>query len=380
MPFFPYWRLSSYYFFYFAFIGVFMPYFGLYLQSLSFSAWDIGVLMSQMQLMRLFGPYLWGMLSDRLGHRVVIIRITALVTLLVFSGLFFAHSFEALLVALALHSFFWVATLPLVETLTFEHLHENSARYSRVRLWGSVGFVVAVLGAGALLDYFPVSSLLWVCVAILAGIVLCSLLVPEAPIRPHIDEHLPIGDILRQPQVKAFLAACFLMTAAHGALNVFYSIYLASHGYSTSVVGGLWSLGVLAEIVVFFFMSRVMQRCSLRFILLASFVAAVVRFAMIGWGVDSMAVLLLTQLMHGLTFGAFHSASIATVNRWFPGRARSRGQALYASVSFGAGGLVGGLASGWSWDALGAELTFGLGSGFALVGLILVAIWFPKKL
>jgi len=380
MLFFPYWRLSSYYFFYFAFIGVFMPYFGLYLQSLSFSAWDIGVLMSQMQLMRLFGPYLWGMLSDRLGHRVVIIRITAFVTLLVFSGLFFAHSFEALLVALAVHSFFWVATLPLVETLTFEHLHENPARYSRVRLWGSVGFVVAVMGTGALLDYYPVSSLLWVCVAVLVGIAVCSLLVPEAPTRPHAAEQLPIGDILRQPQVKAFLAACFLMTAAHGALNIFYSIYLASHGYSNSVVGGLWSLGVLAEIVVFFFMSRVMQRCSLRGILLASFVAAVVRFATIGWGVDSMAVLLLTQLMHGLTFGAFHSASIATVNRWFPGRARSRGQALYASVSFGAGGLVGGLVSGWSWDVLGAELTFGLGSVFALIGLVLVVLWFPRKL
>ena len=375
MHLFPYWRLSSYYFFYFAFIGVFMPYFGLYLQSLSFSAWDIGVLMSQMQLMRLFGPYLWGVLSDRLGHRVVIIRLTGFVTLIVFSALFFARSFEALLVVLALHSFFWVATLPLLETLTFEHLRENPARYSRVRLWGSVGYIVAVFGTGALLDHFPVSSLLWASVAVLASIALCSLRIPEAPVRPHLDELLPIANILRQPHVQAFLAACVLMTAAHGALNIFYSIYLSDHGYSTSAIGGLLSLGVLAEIAVFYFMSRAMQRFSLRAILMLSFAAAVVRFAMIGWGVDFLAVLLVTQLMHGLTFGAFHSASMATVNLWFPGRARSRGQALYASVSFGAGGLVGGLVSGWSWDALGAELTFVLGSVFALVGLILVAVW-----
>jgi PPP family 3-phenylpropionic acid transporter len=100
-----------------------------------------------------------------------------------------------------------------------------------------------------------------------------------------------------------------------------------------------------------------------------------VRFALMGWGVDSLAVLLVAQLMHGLTFGAFHSASIAAVNLWFPGRARSRGQALYASVSFGAGGLLGGLVSGWSWEGLGAELTFVLGSVFALIGLILVAVW-----
>ncbi|MEI7612028.1 MAG: MFS transporter [Betaproteobacteria bacterium] len=372
----PYWRLSSYYFFYFAFIGVFMPFFGLYLQSLSFSAWDIGVLLSQMQLMRLVGPYCWGVLSDRLGQRVKIIRLTGLVTLLVFSGLFFAHSFTALLVALAIHSFFWVATLPLVETLTFEHLRENPARYSRIRLWGSVGFVVAVLGTGVLLDYFPIVSLLWVSVAILAGIALCSLLIPEAPVRPHLDDDpLPIADILRQTHVKAFFVACFLMTAAHGALNIFYSIFLSGHGYSKAVVGGLWSLGVLAEIVVFFFMSRLMQRFSVRVILLASFTAAVLRFALIGWGVDSLLVLILTQLMHGLTFGAFHSASIAAVNAWFPGRTRSRGQALYASVSFGAGGLLGGLVSGWAWDQLGAELTFVLGSVYALLGLILVAGW-----
>ena len=375
MHLFPYWRLSSYYFFYFAFIGVFMPYFGLYLQSLSFSAWDIGVLMSQMQLMRLFGPYLWGELSDSLGHRVRIVRVSGLFTLLTFSGLFFIHSFEAFFVVLAAHSFFWVATLPLVESLTFEHLRDNPVRYSRVRLWGSVGFVLAVFGTGAMLDFLPLNSLLWASLAVLTGIVFSSLLLPEAPAREHANDALPIGGILRQPKVRALLAACFFMSAAHAALNIFYSIFLSDHGYSKSVVGGLWSLGVVAEIVVFFFMSRLMQRFSLRAILLASFAAAVLRFATIGCYVDSLLVLLLAQLLHGLTFGAFHSASIAAVNVWFPGRTRSRGQALYASVSFGAGGLLGGLTSGWAWDHLGAATTFVLGSFYALLGLILVAVW-----
>jgi MFS family permease len=74
----PYWRLSGYYFFYFAFIGAFSPYFGLYLQSLSFSAWDIGLLMSQMQLMRLCAPYLWGALADHLAQRMAVVRLAAL--------------------------------------------------------------------------------------------------------------------------------------------------------------------------------------------------------------------------------------------------------------------------------------------------------------
>ena len=375
----PYWRLSSYYFFYFAFIGVFTPYFGLYLQSLEFSAWDISVLMTQMQLMRLIGPYFWSALVDRFGHRMPVIRLTGLATLLVFGIFFFASRFEVLLVALGLFSFFWVAALPLVETLTFDHLRENPARYSRIRLWGSIGFILAVLAVGALLDHWPLSSLLWAILLSLAGIMLCGLSIPEAAAAHGHDAHPPVARILRQPRVRALLAACFAMSAAHGALHIFYSIFLSAHGYSKSLVGGLWTLGVLAEIAVFLGMAQVMRRVSLRQILLVSFAAAAVRFVAIGYAVDHVAILVLAQLLHGLTFGAFHAAAIAAINRWFPGNTRSRGQALYSSLSFGAGGLVGGLISGLAWDRLGGGLTFSLGTLFALVGLVVVAIWVFDK-
>ncbi len=375
----PYWRLSSYYFFYFAFIGVFTPYFGLYLQSLEFSAWDISVLMTQMQLMRLVGPYFWSALVDRFGHRMPVIRLTGLVTLLVFGIFFFASRFEVLLIALGLFSFFWVAALPLVETLTFDHLRENPARYSRIRLWGSIGFIVAVLAVGALLDHWPLPSLLWAILFSLAGIMLCGLSLPEAAAAPGHEVHPPVARILRQPRVRALLTACFSMSAAHGALHIFYSIFLSAHGYSKSFVGGLWTLGVLAEIAVFVGMAHIMRRVSLRQILLVSFAAAAVRFVAIGYAVDYVAVLVLAQLLHGLTFGAFHAAAIAAINRWFPGNTRARGQALYSSLSFGAGGLVGGLVSGLVWDRLGGGLTFSLGTLFALIGLVVVAFWVFDK-
>jgi PPP family 3-phenylpropionic acid transporter len=371
----PYLRLSGYYFFYFAFIGVFSPYFGLYLQSLSFSAWDIGLLMSQMQLMRLCGPYLWGALADRLTRRLPIVRLAGLISLIGFSAFFFVRSFEAVLLAMAALAFFWSAALPLVETVTFDHLREASGRYSRIRVWGSIGFIVAVLGTGTLLDHLPVSTVLWVSVVMLVGILLCALLVPEAPVQPHDEAHLPVAEILRQPRVKALLASCFVMSAAHGALYVFYSIYLTAHGYSASLVGGLWALGVVAEIGVFFLMPRLLSRFGLRAILLASFAAAVVRFLTIAWGVEWLALIVFAQLLHGMTFGAYHAAAIAAVNRWFPGRCQARGQALYSSLSFGAGGLLGGLLSGWTWDAFGAAPTYTLSAVFALLGLILIAVW-----
>ena len=371
----PYWRLSGYYFFYFAFIGAFSPYFGLYLQSLSFSAWDIGLLMSQMQLMRMFGPYLWGWLADRFGHRLHIIRLAGLIALAGFTAFFWLDKLPGMLLAMAALAFFWSAALPLVETLTFDHLREDSGRYSRIRLWGSIGFIAAVMGTGALLDRQPPLAVLWVCWLVLLGTLVVALLVPEASARLALREAPSIGSILRLPHVRALMAACFAMSAAHGAFYVFYSIHLSGHGYSKFEVGELWSLGVVAEIVVFMFMARLAKRFSLRSILLASFAAAVLRFLLMGWCVESPLMMILVQLLHGLTFGAHHASAIAAVNLWFPGRAQGRGQALYSSLSFGAGGLLGALISGRAWDSWGAGWVFSLASLFALAGFLLVWFW-----
>jgi len=371
----PYWRLAGYYFCHFAFVGVFQPYFGLYLQFLQLSSWEIGLILSQMALMRVFSPGIWGWLADRLHVRIALVRVAALVSLLVFNLFFFAQTLWPLLGAMALLAFFWSAALPLMETLVFDHLRQEPARYSRIRVWGSIGYIVTVLLTGALLDVWSPVSVLWISLLLMGGILLFALLVPESPSTPHHVDTPPVSAILRQPRVRALLGACFLMSAAHGALYVFYSIYLSSHGYAKTLVGSLWFLGVLAEIGVFFYMARLLRRYSLRHILLASFAAAVLRFLLIGWCIDLLPILILAQLLHGLTFGAYHAAAIAAVSRWFPGRCMARGQALYSSLSFGAGGLIGGLVSGWAWDEWGSAVTFGLGSLFAVAGLILVFCW-----
>lgn len=368
----PYWRLSAYYFFYFAFIGAFSPYFTLYLQSLQFPAWDIGVLMSLMQVMRLLAPNLWGWLADRLGAKTPIVRGAALMSLAGFSCFFFAEGFAGFFAGMALLAFFWSAALPLVEALTFTHLGAQASRYGSIRLWGSVGFIVAVLGLGWLLDRLPLSAMLWASLALLGGILACAMTLPEKREPRHETDRLPIGDILRRREVRALFAACFCMAAAHGALYVFYSIYLVGRGYGTTTVGFLWTLGVVAEIVVFLYLPRLFHVFSLRAILLFSFACACVLFLLIGWCVDWLLLILVAQLLHAATFGAYHAAAVAAVNRWFAGRHQARGQALYGSISFGAGGMLGGLLSGWSWEALGAELTYTVSAAFALVGMAIL--------
>lgn len=374
----PYWRLSAYYFCYFAFVGAFSPYFTLYLKALSFSATDIAVLMSLMQVMRVLAPNLWGWLAEHLGVRLPIVRLSALMSLAGFSVFFFTDSFAGIFLGMALMSFFWSASLPLIESVTFAHLGTQGHRYGSVRAWGSVGFIVAVIGLGVVLDWLPIMAVLWGTASVLASIFLCSLAVPEA-VRPLAHSaSASLGDTLRRPEVKALLGACFLMSAAHGAFYVFFSILLVDHGYGKAMVGGLWALGVVSEILVFMFMPRLMRHYSLRAILLFAFSCAVLRFALTGWGVASAALVAFAQVLHGATFGAYHAAAIAAVNRWFAGRLQARGQALYGSLSFGAGGMLGGLVSGLGWETIGPAWTFTLGSGFALAGLLwLVWGWQP---
>lgn len=376
----PYWRLSAYYFAYFAFVGAFSPYFTLYLQSLKLSAADIAILMSLMQVMRVLAPSLWGWLAERLGLRLPVVRASALLSLAGFSIFFVTDSFAGLFFAMALMSFFWSAALPLMESVTFAHLGEEGHRYGKIRVWGSVGFVVTVLLLGHVLDVLRVSALLWVIAAVLAGILCCALLVPEAPVAGGQREQVCLRETLMRPEVRALLGSCFLMAAAHGALYVFYSIYLVDQGYSKGLVGWMWTLGVLAEIVVFMSMARIARRWSMRAVLLCSFAVAVLRFVLIGWGVSSLPVLVLAQLLHGVTFGAYHAAAIAMVNQWFPGRLQPQGQALYGSLSFGAGGMLGGLVSGYTWDVLGATWTYTLGAGFALLGFVWLYRGWPARI
>ena len=366
-------RLGAFYFAYFAFVGGFAPYFSLYLQSLSMSAVQIGTLLSLMQLMRIFAPNVWAGLADRSGARMVLLRVALAACALAWCGLFFVFSFWGLFAVLCFVSFFSSAAYPLAEALTFAHLKDDLGRYGQLRVWGSLGFIAAVLGVGAVLDAQPVGILTGILLAPLLAALAVGATLHDSAAEPRLGSDQSVWPLLRRPRVAALFAACFLMSVAHGPLYTFYSIYLAGAGYGKSVIGALWSLGVIAEIGVFMLMLRLLKRFSPASILMASFACAVARFAAIGWGVEWMAVLVIAQLLHAATFGAYHAAALGLVNQWFRGGQRVRGQAMYTSLSFGAGGMVGGMASGLAWDTLGPGWTFTAASACAALGLILVA-------
>jgi len=375
----PYWRLSGFYFFYFAFVGAVSPFWGLYLRALAFNAFQIGVLMSLLQVMRIFAPNIWGHMADRSGRRSAIVQLAAVGSVLAFCGVFFGSSFWWMFAVMAALSFFWSASLPLVEAMTLSHLGERIDAYGRIRLWGSIGFIVMVVGLGYAFDHVSIAWLPWAVLVVMLGIAAFARVIPEAEILAHPGDHHSIVDIVKRPEVASLLAACLLMAATHGPYYTFYSIYLVDHGYGKSTVGWLWALGVLCEIGIFLIIPRIFARVSPRRLILASFGLAVLRFLLIAWGVETSWVVWGAQTLHAFTFGTYHAAAVALIHRHFRGRHQARGQALYTSLSYGVGGTLGGLVSGVTWDRLGADWTFTLAAGSAALAWAVYARWGRTK-
>lgn len=370
----PYWRLSGFYFFYFAFVGAMAPYWALYLHSLEFNAFQIGILMAPLHVMRMFAPNIWGHIADRTGKRVAIVQFAAVISLVSFVGVFLGNGFWWLLAVMSFISFFWSASLPLVEATTLSHLKDRTDRYGNIRLWGSVGFILVVVGLGWLLDHAEVRALLWVVLGLLVGIVLFARFIPEAEIATLETEHTPLGDVLRRPTVAALLAAAILMAAAHGPYYTFFTLYLVDAGYGKTVAGWLWALGVVCEVGVFLVMPRILKRVAAETVVLVTLAAAALRFLLIAWWVDVMPVLLVAQFLHALTFAAYHAAAIGLVHRHFRGRNQARGQALYNSLAFGLGGTVGTLYAGAVWQQAGGAFTFSVAAACAGVAALVFAM------
>src|SRR3989338_3808660 len=155
------WRIAGFYFFYYAFVGMFAPYWSLYLRSIHFDAIEIAILMSVQPVMRMIAPNLWGWLADRTGKRLLVVQIAATLSTFFYLGVFVTTSFWGMLLVLALMGFFWSASIPLVEAVTFTWLGKRVARYGRIRSWGSVGFIIALVGLGFAFDYIAIHWLLW---------------------------------------------------------------------------------------------------------------------------------------------------------------------------------------------------------------------------
>lgn len=375
----PYWRLSSFYFCYFATLGAFLPFWSLYLKHIGFNAEQIGELTAMLVATKIVSPHLWGWLADRSGRGLRLIRITALLSLLAFTGFVYRHDYQWIATVTVCFSLFWNATLPQFEAVTLLHLQPQPQLYSRIRLWGSVGFIAAVLGIGRFLDDFVIDYLPLLIAALLSLNWLVALITPEAITRREKTIKPSLTGLLLKPEILAFFNVYMLLQVAHGPYYAFYSLYLQQHNYNASDTGLLWALGVCAEIAIFLGMYRMLKLFSLRGMLLGSLLLSSLRWLVIAYAADWPALIIAAQLLHAASFGVTHVVAMQLLQDYFGNGHQSKAQALYSSISFGLGGMIGSYYSGRLWDLIGGSEVFAMAAWMCGLALLIALIGVGRR-
>jgi PPP family 3-phenylpropionic acid transporter len=292
------------------------------------------------------------------------------------------HSLLSLAVIIFCYSFFWNAVLAQFEAVTLVHLGKKAERYSRIRLWGSIGFIVAVASFGWLFDRVSIAFFPVVVTFALLSIFFSSCIVQDPVLaEAHSDHRLENARFwqrVRQPSVAIFFCVCFLMVLSHGSYYTFFSLLMERYQHSHTVIGLLWSLGVVAEVILFWYMPRLLPVCGVRNLLLLCLSLTVVRWLLLAVFPQSMETMLFAQCLHAFSFAGFHAGAIETVRRLFPIQQSGKAQAFYSAVGYGGGNALGALSSGAVWQ-FGAFWPFFMSALVCSLAVFLVWRYLPSK-
>ena len=360
----PYWRLSSFYFWYYAVIGAFTPYIAQWLHDRGVDALAISAMLALWYATRTVAPALWSAWAVPSPHPLRWLRGGALASGVLFAGFLIDGPAWVLFATMLCFSFFFNAIMPQFEALTLDTLGARRADYSRVRVWGSIGFIAVTTIYGWILERQGTHWLPAMMLPLFAATAIASF-ANRAPAVHHAhDEPLPSGwgPVLRRPGVATFIAVVMLTQIGFGPYYVFFTLHLSAQGHGTDTIGGLWALGVLAEILIFLFAPNLLRRFRVQHLLLACLAATVLRWGATAVFADALWVLVPMQLLHALSFGAFHACCMQLVTVYFPGRLSGHGQALLYGLGSGAGGVIGSIAAGAAWKTGGGLAAFAFGA------------------
>jgi len=362
--------LAGFYFLYFASVGIVLPFLPAYFRSLSLSATQVGVLLGLSPAISLLAPHLWGYLADRTGRAARVLTGLTLGAALAFGLVSTARTFPALVATMALYACFASSFTPLMDTLTLHHVARTGDTFARVRLFGSVGFIMSTVLFGLFASGVD-QAVVRVPLVLLSALAAWSLLLKDSTAPGRRLHPLAGLRLLRHADLRWLLAGTSLHWLACAPFHGTFSIHVMELGLSPTVVGLVAGLGVLAEVGVMAFYPRLTGSWTPRQVLAFAFAASAVRWGGMAltstaWGLVGLAPL------HGLTFGAFYVASVAFLSRRVPPELRASGQALFAAVTFGFGGLVGYVSSGAGYDWLGGHRLFAVAGALELVAALLV--------
>lgn len=378
-------RLSLFYAALFTVVGVQLPYWPLWLQAQEVTPGQIGILLAVGFWAKVLANPLIGRAVDVYGRRRGPMIVLATVALLAYALFAVADGFPALLALSIVSTAAFAALMPLGENVTLLTAYEKRLDYGRIRLWGSLTFIGGSLLGGRLLLDLPVDVILW---AILGGLGLtigACVLLPDVRTRSAADRAPPppLAPLLRQPAVITFLAAAALLQASHAAYYGFATLHWRAAGLSEALIGVLWAIGVVAEIVLFAFGNRVVERFGPARLLLLGGAGGALRWSVLALTTSPWLVAPV-QTLHALTFGAIHLGAMHFIARAVPPECSGRVQAIYSSVALGAGmGLAMGL-TGRLFETGGGTAAFAAMAGLSVAGMavarLLAARWTGGRL
>jgi len=358
--------ISSQYFIYFGVLGIFLPYFNLYCYHLGFSGLQIGILSALRSLTMVLFPLIWGSLADRFQIRKPIYILCTFLSTSIWGLYLFFFDFWTMLLIAVLYGIFYAPIISFLEAVTMDVLGREKKSYGRIRAWGSISFIVVVLVLGKIIDLYAVDIIL---ILILAGsLMLAAVSVGIPAIKPRSKERLqPGADSLLQKRIIVFFLCAFLMLVSHGAYYAFFSIHLENLGYGSSFIGIAWALASTAEILVMIKSDKIFDRFSLENVLFFSFLVAAARWLILFFA-GSTAVILVSQILHAVTYGTFHMASILYIDRLAPGQSKTLGQAVNNALSYGLGLMVGFFINGYVYEITGSYTLFLMSALIAMAG------------
>lgn len=318
-------------------------------------------------------PLFWGALADRFQIRKPIYIVCNAVSTSIWVLFLFTIEFWPMLLITAFYGMFYAPIISFLEAVTMDVLGAEKKSYGRIRAWGSASFIAMVLVIGKIVDLYSVDIIL---ILIMAGsLVLAAVSIRIPATNTFKKEFLTHGaGYLFENRVLVFLFCAFLMLVSHGAYYGFFSIHLENLGYHSTFIGLCWALASTAEILVMVKSNRIFNRFSLENVLFISFMAAAARW-MILFLSKSAAIILLSQILHSITYGAFHMASILYIDRLTPHNAKTLGQAVNNGLTYGLGLMVGFFINGYVYETAGSFALFLVSSLIALFGGLLFQIY-----
>ena len=368
------WPYSLFYFWYYAGLGAFSPYIGQFADSLGHSGFVISMMFACWYGSRVVGPPTWTAVVSRSERPGLYLLLGSVFTLVVCAGFTTFHGAIGLCVVMALFGLAVNPLLPQFEAMTLSALGERSNEYGRIRVWGSIGFLLVASSYGWILDRLGTQAFPWLVLPLYFAAVLATLLHRHA--RPPRDERprAPVAQLLRRPGIPRFLLVAMLMQVSFGAFYLFYTLHLRAAGHGGLAVGLLWGTGVLSEIAMFWWMPRMFARHSAGALMSFCLAVTALRWILTAMFPGNLVLMFVVQLAHAFSFAVFQSCCMRQMAESFPGREGATGQSLLYSISSGVGGVLGALLCSKLWDSYGGQAAFLAGAAVVFVAWVVYAL------